>query len=87
MKQRSGICKVYKTNLCYVYKLILVSCLFYSVCVCHFASKSSEETYVLVGVASDVILNPRSCSGGSIHTFKLLTMPDGGQKLELQHTV
>ena len=42
---------------------------------------------MLVGTASDVILNPRSCSGGSIHTYKLLAMPDGRQKLELQHMV
>jgi hypothetical protein len=43
---------------------------------------------VLVGTASDVVLNPRSCSGGAIHTFKLVAMPDdGGQKLELMHTV
>ncbi len=43
---------------------------------------------MLVGTASDVVLNPRSCSGGTIHTYKLVTMPDdGGQKLELLHTV
>lgn len=43
---------------------------------------------MLVGTASDVVLNPRSCSGGAIHTFKLVAMPDdGGQKLELMHTV
>ena len=63
-------------------------CLFSSVCVCRFASKGSEETYVLVGTATDMILNPRSFSGGSIHTFRLVTMPDdSGQKLELVHTV
>ena len=43
---------------------------------------------MLVGTASDVVLNPRSCSGGTIHTYKLVTMPDdSGQKLELLHTV
>ena len=63
-------------------------CLFYSVCICRFASKGLEETYVLVGTASDMVLNPRSFSGGSIHTFRLVTMPDdSGQKLELIHTV
>ena len=43
---------------------------------------------MLVGTATDMILNPRSFSGGSIHTFRLVTMPDdSGQKLELVHTV
>lgn len=69
------------------YHVWITSGCVFSVCVCHFASKGLEERFVLVGTASDMILNPRSCSGGHIHTYRLLTMADGGQKLELLHTV
>lgn len=63
-------------------------CNFCSVCVCRFASKGGDESYVLVGTANDMILSPRTCSGGAIHTYKLITFPDGsGQKLELLHKV
>ncbi|XP_046843553.1 splicing factor 3B subunit 3-like [Xenia sp. Carnegie-2017] len=59
----------------------------FSVCVCRFASKGPDETYILVGTATDMTLKPRSCSGGAIHTYKLVTMMNyGGQKLELVHT-
>lgn len=51
--------------------------------VCHFAN-GGDEWYVLVGVARDMILNPRSVGGGYIYTYRLV---GGGEKLEFVHKV
>lgn len=46
-----------------------------------------DETYALVGTAKDLTLNPRSCAGGFIHTYKITELIDGGYKLEFVHKV
>lgn len=46
---------------------------------CKFAGQG-EQQFVLVGVGKDLILNPRSHSGGSIHCYKILN-----NQLELVH--
>ncbi|OXB57217.1 hypothetical protein ASZ78_016392 [Callipepla squamata] len=53
----------------------------FSVAVCRF-SNTGEDWYVLVGVAKDLILNPRSVAGGFVYTYKLV---NGGEKLEFLH--
>lgn len=54
-----------------------------SVAVCRF-SNTGEDWYVLVGVAKDLILNPRSVAGGFVYTYKLI---NNGEKLEFLHKV
>lgn len=54
-----------------------------SVAVCRF-SNTGDEWYVLVGVAKDLILNPRSVAGGFVYTYKLV---NSGEKLEFLHKV
>ncbi|XP_071488898.1 splicing factor 3B subunit 3-like [Diadema antillarum] len=53
----------------------------YSLAVVKFANREGE-THVLVGTAKDVTLSPRTCSGGSIHTY---LVKEEGAKLELLH--
>ncbi|PIO38703.1 hypothetical protein AB205_0125620 [Aquarana catesbeiana] len=53
----------------------------FSVTVCRF-SNSGDDWYVLVGVAKDLILNPRSVAGGLVYTYKLI---NNGEKLEFVH--
>lgn len=57
--------------------------LFFSVAVCRFPN-TGDDWYVLVGVARDMILNPRSVSGGFIYTYRIIA---GGEKLEFVHKV
>ena len=54
-----------------------------SVTVCRFAS-TGDDWFVLVGVARDMILNPRSVAGGFIYTYRLSS---AGDKLEFMHKV
>lgn len=62
----------------------LLACLVIpSVAVCRF-SNTGDEWYVLVGVAKDLILNPRSVAGGFVYTYKLV---NSGEKLEFLHKV
>ncbi|XP_019509243.1 PREDICTED: splicing factor 3B subunit 3 [Hipposideros armiger] len=53
----------------------------FSVAVCRF-SNTGDDWYVLVGVAKDLILNPRSVAGGFVYTYKLV---NSGEKLEFLH--
>ncbi|TMS05523.1 Splicing factor 3B subunit 3 [Larimichthys crocea] len=53
----------------------------FSVAVCRFPN-TGDDWYVLVGVARDMILNPRSVGGGFIYTYRLVC---GGEKLEFVH--
>lgn len=53
----------------------------YSLAVVKFANHEGE-VHILVGTARDVTLSPRSCSGGSIHTY---LVAEEGTKLELLH--
>uniref|UniRef100_A0A8C5BMP9 Splicing factor 3B subunit 3 n=1 Tax=Gadus morhua TaxID=8049 RepID=A0A8C5BMP9_GADMO len=48
---------------------------------CRFAS-TGDDWFVLVGVARDMILNPRSVAGGFIYTYRLSS---AGDKLEFMH--
>lgn len=57
--------------------------IFSSVAVCRFTN-TGDDWYVLVGVARDMILNPRSVAGGFIYTYRLI---GGGEKLEFVHKV
>ena len=52
--------------------------------VCQFSSRAITEWYVVIGTARDLVLSPRSHSGGSLVVFRL--SPDGS-KLEHVHTV
>ena len=51
--------------------------------VCRFPN-TGDDWYVLVGVARDMILNPKSVAGGFIYTYRLVS---GGEKLEFVHKV
>uniref|UniRef100_A0A3Q4GIV9 Splicing factor 3b, subunit 3 n=1 Tax=Neolamprologus brichardi TaxID=32507 RepID=A0A3Q4GIV9_NEOBR len=53
----------------------------FSVAACRFTN-TGDDWYVLVGVARDMILNPRSVGGGFIYTYRLVS---GGEKLEFVH--
>jgi splicing factor 3B subunit 3 len=53
----------------------------FSIALVRFASKPNQ-TFLLVGVAKDFILNPRSCGGGYIYTYQLF---DNGDKLDFIH--
>ncbi|CAJ0966354.1 unnamed protein product [Ranitomeya imitator] len=46
------------------------------------AFSTGDDWYVLVGVAKDLILNPRSVAGGLVYTYKLV---NSGEKLEFMH--
>lgn len=50
---------------------------------CRFPN-TGDDWYVLVGVARDMILNPKSVAGGFIYTYRLVS---GGEKLEFVHKV
>ncbi len=56
----------------------------FSVAVCTFTSRADTEWYVVVGTAKDMMLSPRTSSGGALVLFRL--NPDGS-KLEHVHTV
>ena len=51
--------------------------------VCRF-SNTGDDWYVLVGVAIDIILNPRSVVGGFVYNYKLV---NNGEKLVFLHKV
>ena len=54
---------------------------FCSVCILKFACRG-EDTFVIVGTVKDLILNPRSCSGGYLHVYQLV---NNGEKLDFLH--
>lgn len=41
-----------------------------------------DDLFVLIGVSKDLVLNPRSLSGGFIYAYQVVS---GGEKLELIH--
>lgn len=41
-----------------------------------------DTAYVLVGTVKDLVLNPRSCSGGFVHVYEV---SEDGEKLEFLH--
>jgi splicing factor 3B subunit 3 len=53
-----------------------------SIALVKFACKP-EEQYVIVGVSKDLVLAPRSLSGGLLQTYRVA---EAGAKLELLHT-
>lgn len=46
-------------------------------------SNRPDEQFLIVGVARDLLLAPRSLSGGILYTYKII---ESGTKLELLHT-
>jgi splicing factor 3B subunit 3 len=54
----------------------------FSISICKFSSRPSDQIFLLVGVAKDLLINPRSCSAGFIYTYQLF---DNGERLELLH--
>jgi splicing factor 3B subunit 3 len=54
----------------------------FSICIVKFSSRPASQTFLLVGVAKDLVLNPRSCKAGYLYTYQLL---DNGERLELLH--
>ncbi len=59
-------------------------CLPCSVAVIEFAARPGE-TYVVVGSASAMVLNPRSCNQGYLHTYRRIDDEVGNVRLELVH--
>lgn len=53
----------------------------HSVALVKFANRP-DDTFLLVGIAKDLVLNPRSISGGELLTYQVI---EGGNKLELLH--
>jgi splicing factor 3B subunit 3 len=53
----------------------------FSLCITKFAGYGDEQ-FVLVGTVKDLVLNPRSCSGGFIHCYRLHS---NGERLDLLH--
>lgn len=54
---------------------------FFSIALLKFASRGDDQ-FVLVGVARDLVLNPRSLTGGFLYLYQL---EDGGESLKLLH--
>ena len=54
----------------------------FSICLTRFSSRAHSQLYLLVGVAKELVLNPRSCTAGAIYTYQVM---DGGERLELLH--
>ena len=54
----------------------------FSIALVKFANKPDEQ-YIIVGMSRDLVLAPRSLSGGSLQTYKVI---EGGAKLEHMHT-
>lgn len=53
----------------------------FSIALCKFVGQG-DVPFVLIGVAKDLHLNPRECSGGLIYTYKLI---EDGRQLDLLH--
>ena len=66
--------------------VVVVTVYVFSVCVCNFSVRP-EETFVVIGTASSMSLNPRSCAGGFLVVYRVVDLMDGGQKLEFVHKV
>ena len=67
--------------------IVLSDRLFFSHCsltVCQFAARGDMEWFVVVGTARDLILNPRSCSGGCLLLYRLSL---DGSTMEFVHMV
>ena len=45
------------------------------------------ETYVIIGSANGMVLNPHTCNQGYLHTYKRMEDDFGNTKLELLHKV
>ena len=69
------------TTLCRVPLLSGVFCVACSVALVKFASQGDDQ-FVIVGTVKDMILSPRSCSGGYLHVYQLKQQ---GESLEFVH--
>ena len=54
----------------------------FSIALVKFSTRPSNQQFLLVGVAKDLVLNPRSCPGGYIYTYQL---QENGERIELLH--
>lgn len=52
----------------------------FSICTCRFAQQHSEETFIIAGIAKDLVLHPRTAKAYYIHVYRLL-----GDRLQLLH--
>ena len=57
-----------------------------SVAAVEFAARPGES-YIIVGSASGMVLNPHTCNQGYLHTYKRVQDEFGTTKLELLHKV
>jgi splicing factor 3B subunit 3 len=55
----------------------------FSVAFVKFSSRPSSESYLLVGVAKDLKLNPRECQAGFIYAYRVAG--EAGERLEFMH--
>ena len=52
-----------------------------SIALVKFANRGDEQ-FVVVGTVKDLVLNPRSCSGGFLYVYQII---ESGEKLDLLH--
>lgn len=69
------------TLICTVKCKLMIISFFFSIALLKFASRGDDQ-FVLVGVARDLVLNPRSLTGGFLYLYQL---EDGGESLKLLH--
>lgn len=67
--------------MCTVQCRLMIISFFFSIALLKFASRGDDQ-FVLVGVARDLVLNPRSLTGGFLYLYQL---EDGGESLKLLH--
>ena len=65
-----------------MYSTCPMACVFSSLALVNFACKPDEQ-YIVVGVSRDLVLAPRSLSGGLLMTYRLT---ESGSQLEHVHT-
>lgn len=57
-------------SLCTVLCKLMIITFFFSIALLKFASRGDDQ-FVLVGVARDLVLNPRSLTGGFLYLYQL----------------
>ena len=60
----------HETRCTFLSALMLSGLLVFSVAIVKFASRGDDQ-FVIVGTVKDLILNPRSCSGGYLHVYQI----------------
>ena len=59
---------------------------FFSVAVVEFAARPGE-TFVIVGSACGMVLNPHTCNQGYLYSYKVIEDDQGNTKLQFLHKV